>query len=114
MIFCELDEFRTDLNILRKRFRTISEDIEGVKMVFEVRPDETPPFSFRIDGLGIETCVIKVKKIACRSLKGRGINSGLRLIYAYCKEEQRITLIELYFKGDKTVEDKNRIIRRFK
>jgi len=114
MIFCELDEFTKDLNTLRKRFRTISEDIEVVKMVLEVRPDETPPFSFRIDGLKIETCVIKVKKIACRSLMGRGINSGLRLIYAYSKEEGRITLIELYFKGDKNVEGKNRIVKRFR
>ena len=114
MIFCELDEFRKDLNTLRKRFRTIVEDIEVVKMVLEVRPHESPPFSYRIDGLGVETYVIKVKKIACRSLKGRGVNSGLRLIYAYCKKEERITLTELYFKGDKNLEDKNRIVRWFK
>jgi len=52
-----------------------------VKQILAVMPDERPPFSFRIDNLGIETCVIRVKKIACKSLKGRGVNSGLRLIY---------------------------------
>jgi mRNA-degrading endonuclease RelE of RelBE toxin-antitoxin system len=114
MIISELEEFRKDLKTLQKRFRTLPEDIEVVKMVLIVRPDEKPPFSFRIDGLGIDTCVIKVKKIASRSLKGSGINSGFRLIYAYFKEEQKITLIELYFKGDKTIEDKNRILRHFK
>ena len=113
MIFGELEEFKKDLKTLQKRFRTLFEDIEVVKMVLEIKPDERPPFSYRIDGLGIETRVIKVKKIACRSLKGRGSNSGFRLVYAYYKEEQRIILIELYFKGDKSAEDKNRILRHF-
>jgi hypothetical protein len=45
--------------------------------------NERSPFSFLIDNLGVKTCIIKVKKIACKSLKGRGVNSGLRLIYAY-------------------------------
>ncbi len=40
--------------------------------------------------------MIKVKKIACKSLKGRGVNSGLRLIYAHFEAEQRIVFIELF------------------
>ena len=40
-------------------------------------PDQRPPFSYRINNLGIETCIIKVKKIACKALKGKGVNSGL-------------------------------------
>ena len=82
-----------------------------VKKVLVVNPDEKPPFSFRIDNLGIETCVIKVKKIACRALKGKGVNSGLRLIYAYFKEEQKIIFIELYHKNNK---DNERILNNFK
>lgn len=76
-------------------------------------PDERPPFSFRLEGLGLETCVIKVKKIACKALKGRGVNSGLRLIYAYFKEEQKITFIELYHKNEKENEDRQRILYNF-
>jgi hypothetical protein len=83
-------------------------------MVLTIRPDEKSPFSYRINELGIKTCVIKVKKIACDSLKGRGVNSGLRLIYAYFKEEQKITFIELYHKSDKENEDRQRIIDNFK
>ena len=49
----------------------------------------------------METCIIKVKKIACRALKGRGVNSGLRLIYALFPDKQKITFIELYHKNDK-------------
>jgi hypothetical protein len=77
-------------------------------------PAESPPLSFRIDNLGIEACIIKIKKIACKALKGRGVNSGLRLVYAYFPEEQKITFIELYHKNDKENEDRKRILDNFK
>lgn len=85
-----------------------------VKLDLNDEPSESPPFSFRIDHLGITTCIIKVKKIACRSLKGRGVNSGLRLIYAHFPDEKKITFIELYHKNDKENEDKARILSNFK
>jgi len=114
MTFEELEEFKKDLKQLLKKYRTLNDDIETVKRVLNVEPDERPPFSFRINDLGITTCVIKVKKIACRALKGRGVNSGLRLIYAYFAEEQKIVMIELYHKNDKGIEDKGRIKKYFK
>ena len=65
MNFEELAEYKKDVKELSKRFRTLQEDMEIVRKVLTVSPDERPPFSFRIDNLGIDTCVIKVKKIAC-------------------------------------------------
>lgn len=114
MNFEELTEYKKDIKDLSKRYRTLPEDMEIVKKVLTVSPDERPPFSFRIDNLGIETCIIKVKKIACRALKGRGVNSGLRLVYALFKKEMRIVFIELYHKNDKSNENKQRIIENFK
>jgi hypothetical protein len=114
MIFEELAEFTKDLKGLLKRYRTLNEDLDVVKKVLGVAPDERPPFSFRIDGLSLATCVIKVKKISCKALKGKGVNSGLRLIYAYFKEEHRIVFIELYHKNDKENENRQRIIDNFK
>jgi mRNA-degrading endonuclease RelE of RelBE toxin-antitoxin system len=114
MTFDELNEFKKDLKSFLKKFRTLNDDLDVVKQVLSISPDERPPFSFRIDNLGIETCVIKVKKIACKALKGRGINLGFRLIYAYFEEDQKITFIELYHKNDKENEDKERILRNFK
>ena len=114
MTFEELDVFTKDLKELLKKFRTLNEDLGIVKKVLEVTPDERPPYSIRIDGLGITTCVIKVKKIACKSLKGIGVNSGLRLIYAYFKEEQKIVFIELFHKNDKENEDRKRKMDNFK
>jgi mRNA-degrading endonuclease RelE of RelBE toxin-antitoxin system len=114
MNFEELPEYKRDLKDLLKKYRTLKDDLEVVKKVLGVSPDERPPFSFRIENLGIETCVIKVKKIACKSLKGRGVNSGLRLVYALFKEEARIVFIELYHKNDRENEDKQRILKNFR
>ena len=112
--FDELFEFKKYLKYLLKKYRTLKEDLEVVKLDLNDEPGESPPFSFRIDNLGIETCIIKVKKIACKALKGRGVNSGLRLIYAHFTDKQKITFIELYHKNDKENEDKIRIIDNFK
>ena len=114
MTFEELNEFRKDLKKLLKKYRSLNDDFKIVRKVLRVEPKERPPFSFRIDGLGIETCVIKVKKIACKSLKGRGVNTGLRLIYAHFEEEQRIVFVELYHKNNRENEDRERILNNFK
>ena len=113
MKFEELPEFQKDLKANLKKYRTLNDDLNVVKKVLEVLPDQRPPFSFRIDNLGLETCIIKVKKIACKALKGRGVNSGFRLVYAYFPDENKITFIELYHKIDKDNEDRKRINKYF-
>lgn len=85
-----------------------------MKKVLSIRPDAQAPFSIRIEGLNIESCVIKVKKIACDSFKGSGSNSDFRLIYAYFKETAKIVFVELYHKNDKENEDRERILSNFK
>ena len=114
MKFEELIEFKKDFKTLLKKYRTLNEDFVEVIKILKKKPEERPPFSFRIDNLGIETCIIKVKKIACKSLKGRGVNSGLRLIYAYFPDDQKIIFIELFHKNNKENEDKKRIADNFK
>jgi mRNA-degrading endonuclease YafQ of YafQ-DinJ toxin-antitoxin module len=112
--FEEIAPFKKDFKSLLKRYKTLDEDLETVKKVLEILPEDRPPFSYRIDNLGIENCVVKVKKIACKSLKGKGVNSGLRLVYAYFKEENRIVFMEIYHKNDKENEDRDRILEYFK
>lgn len=114
MIFEELDEFKKDLKKLSKKHKTLYEDIEIVKKVLNVNPNERPPFSYRIAGLEIETCVIKIKKIASKSFKGKGVNSGFRIIYAHYEKNDKIIMIELYHKSNKDNEDKERILNNFK
>ena len=109
-----LPEYERDLKKLFKRYITLYEDMDEVKAILKKKSDARPPFSYRVEGLGINTCVIKVKKIACKALKGRGVNSGFRLVYAWFEEEKKIVFVELYFKGDKEGEDRDRILNYFK
>jgi hypothetical protein len=114
MTFDEVIEFRKDMKRLSRKFRSLSDDMATVKQILAFDPDARPPFSYRIDGLKIRSCVIKIRKISCRSLKYKGVNSGLRVIYAYFREEPRIVFIEIYHKSDKSMEDRERIYRYFK
>jgi mRNA-degrading endonuclease RelE of RelBE toxin-antitoxin system len=77
--------------------------------VLAIRPSAAPPFSY----LGLSSCMIKVKKIASDSFKGKGKQSGFRLVYAYFEAEARIVLIELYHKNEKETEDRERILGNF-
>ena len=108
-----LPEFERDIRRLLKRFKTIEDDLEIFieKQLFlyhKLKRDNRG--IFQITGLPVENPeVYKAKKFACKSLKGRGVQSGIRVIYAYDEEEDKIVLIEIYFKGDKANEDKQRI-----
>jgi hypothetical protein len=113
MIFLELDEFKKDLKSLLKKYRSLTEDLAVIKQILLVFPNERPPFSFEINDLKLNACIIKVKKIACKSLKGRGVNSGLRLVYAYFPEEFKIVFVELYHKNSQESEDRERIKANF-
>lgn len=109
----KLPEFEKDVKALIKKYKTLEEDILVIEKVIKVVPNASPPFSFRINGLGIKSCIIKVRKIASRSFKGSGVNTGFRLIYAYFEEEGKVVFIELYHKNQKENEDRDRILKNF-
>jgi mRNA-degrading endonuclease RelE of RelBE toxin-antitoxin system len=112
-----LPEFDRDLKRLARRFRTLDEDLAML-----VRAQIMPFHKMGTDNKGMvqipglpfsEPKMFKAKKFACRSLKGRGANTGLRLIYAYYEEKDKLELVEIYFKGDKENEDRDRILRKY-
>ncbi len=116
MEFDEILEFQRDMKQLLKKFRSLREDLEVLKRVLAVegRTHPQPPFSFRVPSLGFELPVVnKVKKFACKSLKGRGANTGIRVIYAYHIDRHLIQFIEIYFKPDQKNESTDRILRHF-
>lgn len=76
MNFEELTEYRKDLKNLLKKYRTLSDDLDVVKKVLTTAPNERPPFSFRIDNLGLETCVIK-KKDCLQSVERKRSKFGI-------------------------------------
>jgi mRNA-degrading endonuclease RelE of RelBE toxin-antitoxin system len=110
-----LPEFERDIRKLAKKFRTIEGDLDvfigtGLYLFHKLNMDNKG--IFRIMGLPFDNpAVYKAKKFACRSLKGKGVHSGIRVIYAYYGEKDRIELVEIYYKGDKENEDRGRITR---
>ncbi len=110
-------EFEKDLKKLVKRFSSLEEDlatfIKVAMNLFHKQKIDSGAI-FHISDLGIHSPKIyKGKKFACKSLKGKGVHSGIRVIYAYHDEEDRIEFIELYYKGDKESEDRERILKHF-
>jgi mRNA-degrading endonuclease RelE of RelBE toxin-antitoxin system len=113
MQYKNTEEFEKDIKHLHKKFRSILEDLEMVKQnaieLYHIREIDNhsifPIPNFCTD----EVVVCKIKKFACKSLKGRGVFSGIRVIYAYYKQEKKIEFLEIYFKGEKVNEDKERI-----
>ena len=109
-----LPEFERDTRRLLKRFKTIEDDLEifiekQLILYHKLKVDNKG--IFQITGLPVENPkVYKARKFACKSLKGKGVQSGIRVIYAYEEERDKIVLIEMYFKGDKANEDKKRIL----
>jgi len=115
---CRLPEFENDLKKLIRRFKTLEDDLntfieKQLNLYHKLEIDNKG--IFQITGLPIESPKIyKAKKFACRSLKGKGAQSGIRVIYAYFAEADKIELIEIYYKGDKENEDRERILRCYK
>lgn len=109
----ELSEFKKDLKKLRKRFPTLAEDLKvfiSTQLVLFHKMGKDNNGIFRITDLGFDSPpVFKAKKFACRSLKGKGVMSGIRVIYAYFPEYDRIEMIEIYFKGIKSEADISRV-----
>ncbi len=113
MNFVLLVEFKRDLKKLLKRFRSLNYDIEVLKTYLEEFPEGFKPIIFPISNLGIGHKIFKVKKFHCRSLKGKGANSGIRIIYSYLESERKIEFIEIYHKSNKKNHNKERILNSY-
>jgi mRNA-degrading endonuclease RelE of RelBE toxin-antitoxin system len=113
-----LPEFDKDFKKLSKRFKTLYEDFEifiNTQLNLHHKQNIDNKGVVPVSGIGIPgPKIFKAKKFACRSLKGRGVDSGIRVIYAYWEDKDKIEFIEIYFKGDKENEDRNRILEHFR
>lgn len=112
-----IPEFEKDMRKLLKKFKTLEEDLKifiekELNLYHKLNIDNKGIFP--IPGLQIEYLKIyKGKKFACKSLKGKGVQSGIRVIYAYFEKEDKIELIEIYYKGDKENGDRKRVIKYY-
>lgn len=102
--FDSIPEFERELKKLFKKYRTLDDDLEKFKKVLLVSPTGIGK-NFNIIHYSEKIKVVRAH-LACRYLRN---NHLMRVIYAYLEQEQRIEFIELYFKGDKENENRERI-----
>lgn len=109
----EAISFQKTFKKLLKKYPSLRDDLEVAKVnaieLFHLGKIDNKSV-FRITGISpadIESYV--VKKSACKSLKGSGVQSGIRLTYIYFPKLQEIVLIEIYHKNTSDIEDKSLI-----
>ena len=116
IIYKETNNFKKDFKRLLKKYKTLDSDFEIIKKAtIEVFHD------YNINNNSIFLCegqqnkinnnikIYKIKKIACKSLKGFGCNTGLRIIYAYHLETNIVEFLQFYHKNESENEDREMI-----
>jgi hypothetical protein len=108
MNFDQLPEFQKELKGLAKKYKSLTYDLQEFSNVASVIPLGNSKH-FNIIAQTEIYYIIKAR-LFCKYLKG----TSLRIIYSYCEQEQQIEFIELYFKGHKENEDRERIKKYLK
>ena len=100
--FNKTPEFEKELSRLSKKYKSLHKDIADLEDVIRIFPTGSGK-NFKI----LHSSKIKIIKtrLACTSLRER----SMRVIYAYRDDTVTFVYIEIYFKGDKENEDKERI-----
>ena len=107
MNFDEIPEFKKELKQLCKKYKSLPEDLQEFCKVVSVAPLGNSKHFHIIKKGNAQTGPLFIVKarLSCRYLKG----SSLRIVYCYFEQEQRIEFIELYHKGNKENENRNKI-----
>ena len=112
-----LTEFTKDLKKLSKKFPSLDGDLKtliSAQLIAFHKYKIDNHGIFHIEGLSISyPKIYKVKKFACKSLKGRGAQSGLRVVYAYFPDLDQVVFIEIYYKANQANENRERIKKQY-
>ncbi len=103
MHFNEIPEFSKELKQLSKKYLSLAGDLDEFKRIVDTIPLGNGKH-FHVITRGSGVAIVKAR-FFCRYLKG----SSLRVIYSYAQQTNTIEFIELYFKGNKENEDRERI-----
>lgn len=105
--------FDKDLKRLLKKFRTLDGDILIAKKnaieLYHLQNIDNDSIEMMSNFCNEKLKICKLRKFACKALKGRGVKSGIRIIYAYEILNNTVNFIQIYFKGESENEDKERI-----
>ncbi|MFA5925798.1 MAG: hypothetical protein WC831_02595 [Parcubacteria group bacterium] len=104
MNYSELPEFSREFKkYSAKKYRTLQKDLDNFKKITDSIPTGTGKH-FNVLFSNSEIKIIKAR-LFCRTLKG----SSMRIIYCFFQNANKIEFIEIYFKGDKENENRERI-----
>jgi mRNA-degrading endonuclease RelE of RelBE toxin-antitoxin system len=107
MQFQQLSKFSKEFKKLKKKYKSLDKDLKTLQAVIVTFPEGNGSRHWnRLQSSG--SIVIYKVRMQCAYLKRK----SFRVIYAYncqAKEIEFIEFIEIYFKGDKPREDKDRI-----
>lgn len=95
-------QFEKRIKKLLRKYRTLEEDL----MITQAMAIELLHIN-NLDNHSIELIpgfdnekvkIHKIKKFACKALKGKGVKSGIRIIYAFYPECLEVEYLEIYYK----------------
>jgi len=109
----ETDNFKRGFKKLSKKFKTMPDDFEVAKKhaieLLHLKNIDNQSIVL-VPGYNHQKFrIYKLRKFACRSLKGKGVMSGIRVIYAYDFELQHVTFVDIYFKADQRNENRKTV-----
>lgn len=94
--------FDQQIKKLLKKYRTLEDDLKiAEKAAIELLHVN------KIDNRSVELIpgfdktqvkIYKIKKFACKSLTGKGVRSGMRIIYAFLPDSMEVVYLEIYYK----------------
>lgn len=103
MNFNETTEFSKDFKQLSKKYRSLNDDLHEFKKIISELPLGNGKHFVALHNL--EQVKIIKARFFCRYLRG----TSLRIIYAHHVAKGVIEFIEIYFKGEKENENRERI-----
>lgn len=110
-----LPGFERDMKRLLKKYGTLEEDLSTfisatLRLLASGEYAAEALGLFPVSGREVSGRGFFVaKKFACRSLKGTGVNSGIRVVLQWLPEIGEVRLVEIFHKNEKEVEDLERI-----
>lgn len=111
-------EFNKDFKQLLKRFKTLESDFETMKKyvleTYFIQKIENNAFVPIENFCSDIYTSYKIRKFACKALKNFGNRSGIRIVFVYDLKIKTISFIEIYYKGDKENEDRERLLHFIK
>lgn len=96
------ERFEKQFSKLLGRFKTLEEDLKvaqsaAIELLHERKMDNHS--IFLIPGFNdVNIKIYKIKKFACKSLKGKGARSGIRIIYAFYPTKSEVEFLGIYYK----------------